>query len=86
MLNNVIRSCDGGGSGTFNGGRYSNPKLDALVDAIRVEPDLAKRRALTGDALRLIARRAAADPAVPAQADLGDAAEHRRRAVAERRA
>ena len=52
MLNNVIRSWDAAGSGTFNGGRYSNPKLDALIDAIRVEPDIAKRRALTGDALR----------------------------------
>ena len=55
MLNNVIHTWDGVGSGAFNGGRYSNPKLDALIDAIRVEPDLTKRRALTGDALRLMA-------------------------------
>jgi peptide/nickel transport system substrate-binding protein len=54
MLNNVIRSWDGASSGAFNGGRYSNPKLDALIDAIRVEPDIAKRRALTGDALRIL--------------------------------
>ena len=54
MLNNVIRSWDGAGSGAFNGGRYSNSKLDALIDAIRVEPDIEKRRALTGDALRII--------------------------------
>lgn len=54
MLNNVIRSWDGASSGAFNGGRYSNAKLDALIDAIRVEPDIAKRRALTGDALRLL--------------------------------
>ena len=54
MLNNVIRSWDGASSGAFNGGRYSNAKLDALIDAIRVEPDISKRRALTGDALRLL--------------------------------
>ncbi|HZA94803.1 MAG TPA: ABC transporter substrate-binding protein, partial [Burkholderiaceae bacterium] len=54
MLNNVIRSWDAAGSGTFNGGRYSDPKLDALIDAIRVEPDISKRRASTGDALRFL--------------------------------
>jgi peptide/nickel transport system substrate-binding protein len=54
MLNNVIRTWDAVGSGTFNGGRYSNPKLDALIDAIRVEPDITKRRALTADALQLM--------------------------------
>ena len=54
MFNNVIRSWDAAGSGAFNGGRYSNPKLDALIDAIRVEPDLTQRRALTGDALRIM--------------------------------
>jgi peptide/nickel transport system substrate-binding protein len=53
-LNATVRSFDGAGSGAFNGGRYSNPTLDALVDAIRTEPDLARRRALTGDALRLL--------------------------------
>jgi peptide/nickel transport system substrate-binding protein len=54
MFNNVIRTFDLAGSGAFNGGRYSNPKLDALIDAIRVEPDIAKRRAMTGDALRMM--------------------------------
>jgi len=54
MLNNVIRTYDGAGSGVFNGGRYSNAKLDGLIDAIRVEPDITKRRMLTGDALRLM--------------------------------
>ncbi len=54
MLNATVRSFDGAGSGAFNGGRYSNPKLDALIDAIRVEPDLGKRRALTGEALRML--------------------------------
>jgi len=55
MLNSIVRSYDGSGSGQFNGGRYSNPVLDALIDAVRVEPDLARRRQLTGDALRLMA-------------------------------
>jgi peptide/nickel transport system substrate-binding protein len=54
MLNSIVRTYDGSGAGQFNGGRYSNPKLDALVDAIRVEPDLARRRQLAGDALRLM--------------------------------
>ncbi len=54
MLNNVVRTYDGVASGAFNGGRYSNPKLDALIDAIRVEPDLAQRRQLVGGALRIM--------------------------------
>jgi peptide/nickel transport system substrate-binding protein len=53
-LNSIVRTWDGKGSGQFNGGRYSNPKLDELIDRIRVEPDLAKRRALVGDALRIM--------------------------------
>jgi peptide/nickel transport system substrate-binding protein len=54
MLNSILRSYDGTGAGAFNGGRYSNAKLDALIDAIRVEPDLARRRQLVGEALRLM--------------------------------
>ncbi len=54
MLNNVVHTWDAAGSGTFNGGRYSNQKLDDLIDAIRVEPDISKRRMLTGDALRVM--------------------------------
>lgn len=54
MLNNTVRTWDGKGSGAFNGGRYSNPRLDALVDAVRVEPDLARRRTLIGDVLRIL--------------------------------
>jgi len=53
-LNSIVRTHDGAGSGQFNGGRYSNAKLDALVDGIRVEPDLAVRRRMVGDALRLL--------------------------------
>jgi peptide/nickel transport system substrate-binding protein len=53
-LNSIVRTYDGSGSGQFNGGRYSNAKLDSLIDGIRVEPDLAVRRRMTGDALRLM--------------------------------
>jgi peptide/nickel transport system substrate-binding protein len=54
-LNGLFRTWDKRGFGTFNAGRYSNPKLDVLIDAIRVEPDLTRRRAMVGVALRLIA-------------------------------
>jgi len=53
-LNAIVRTWDGKGAGQFNGGRYSNPKLDALIDAIRVEPDPGRRRAQIGDALRMM--------------------------------
>ncbi len=55
MLNSIVRSYDGSGAGQFNGGRYSNPRLDALIDAIRVEPEPGRRRQLSGEALRLMA-------------------------------
>jgi peptide/nickel transport system substrate-binding protein len=53
-LNGLFRSFDASGTGTFNAGRYSNPKLDALIDGVRTEPDLTKRRARVGVALRLL--------------------------------
>ena len=54
-LNALFRSRGAGNLGTFNAGGYSNPRLDALIDGIRTEPDLARRRARIGEALRLIA-------------------------------
>jgi peptide/nickel transport system substrate-binding protein len=54
-LNGLLHTWDSNGAGTFNAGRYSNPRLDALIDAIRVENDAQSRRALVGDALRLAA-------------------------------
>jgi peptide/nickel transport system substrate-binding protein len=54
-LNALFRSYDKGGFGTFNAGRYSNPKLDSLIDAMRVEPDLTRRRAMVAVVLRLLA-------------------------------
>ncbi|MGH6610129.1 MAG: ABC transporter substrate-binding protein, partial [Burkholderiaceae bacterium] len=54
-LNALLRTFDPSGNGTFNAGRYSNPKLDALIDAIRIEPDLTRRRAMVGTVLRTVA-------------------------------
>jgi len=53
-LNALFHTWSKDGFGTFNAGRYSNPQLDVLIDNIRVEPDLTKRRAMAGVALRLI--------------------------------
>ena len=53
-LNALFRSFDKGGYGTFNAGRYSNPKLDALIDNIRIEPDITRRRAMVTTVLRLV--------------------------------
>jgi peptide/nickel transport system substrate-binding protein len=54
MLQSTVRSNDGLTAGAFNAGRYSNPKLDALIDGLRVEPDLVKRRQMASDALRML--------------------------------
>lgn len=54
IFNSIARSNDGLAAGAFNAGRYSNPQFDALVDGLRVEPDLAKRQRMVGDALRLM--------------------------------
>jgi len=52
MLSPVLRSKDDKtGNGSFNYGRYVNPKLDALIDAAAVETDSARRRQMITDAL-----------------------------------
>ncbi|MDQ6628965.1 MAG: ABC transporter substrate-binding protein [Pseudomonadota bacterium] len=53
-LNALFRTWSKAGLGTFNSGRFSDPKLDALIDAIRVEPDEAKRRAMSATALGMV--------------------------------
>jgi peptide/nickel transport system substrate-binding protein len=53
-LQSLVRTNDGLAAGAFNAGRYSNPKLDALIDGLRVEPDLTRRSAMVSDALRLV--------------------------------
>jgi len=50
----ILHSYGSEGAGTFNGGRYSNPKLDQIIDAMRVDADIKHRRQLVGDALRLM--------------------------------
>jgi peptide/nickel transport system substrate-binding protein len=52
-LNALLRTWDKAGLGTFNAGRYSNPQLDGMIDAIRTEPDLTRRRAMVGTVLRV---------------------------------
>lgn len=54
-LNALFHTWDPQGGGTFNAGRYSNAQLDTLIDAVRTEPDLTRRRARVGVALRLVA-------------------------------
>jgi len=51
----LFRTYDKAGFGTFNAGRYSNSKLDALIDSLRIEPDLTRRRAMVTTVLRLVA-------------------------------
>jgi peptide/nickel transport system substrate-binding protein len=52
-LSPVLRSPDEKtGNGSFNYGRYVNPKLDALIDAAAVEMNPEKRRQLVWDALK----------------------------------
>jgi len=53
-LNAIVKTYGADGGGTFNGGRYSNPQLDKILDAMRVELDLARRRQLVSDALRIL--------------------------------
>lgn len=54
-LNALFRSWGKEGFGTFNAGRYANPRLDAVIDGLRVEPDIGRRRAQVAEALRLVA-------------------------------
>ncbi|HWL75741.1 MAG TPA: ABC transporter substrate-binding protein, partial [Burkholderiaceae bacterium] len=52
MLSPVLRSKDDkSGNGSFNYGRYVNPKLDALIDSAAVEPNPEKRREMIRQAI-----------------------------------
>jgi peptide/nickel transport system substrate-binding protein len=53
-LNGLFRTFDRSGLGSFNAGRYSNPKVDSLIDSIRTEPDATRRRAMVSTVLRLV--------------------------------
>ena len=52
-LNGLFHTYSSSGQGSFNAGRYSNAKLDVLIDNIRTEPDLLRRRAMVTTVLRL---------------------------------
>ena len=44
----------GGADGSYNLGRYSNAKVDALIDSIKIETDVAKRDALIRDTYKIL--------------------------------
>ncbi len=52
-LQSLLRTVGQGGDGNFNLGKYSNPKVDAAVDALKTETDPARRKALTREALSI---------------------------------
>ncbi len=54
------RTTSSGGDGNY--GRYSNPKVDALIDKIMVEADAAKRNGFITDALNIATTEAALLP------------------------
>ena len=54
-LQSLVRTNDGLAAGAFNAGRYSNARLDALIDGLRVEPDIASRTRMASAALRVMA-------------------------------
>jgi peptide/nickel transport system substrate-binding protein len=51
ILQPVLHSSNKKGDGDYNYGEYSNAKLDALVDQIKTEVDVEKRRKLINEAL-----------------------------------
>ena len=55
-LEALIHSKGEGANGAFNYGNYSNPEIDKLIDAVKVETDDAKRTEMIHQALALFAR------------------------------
>ena len=53
ILQPVLHTANSKGDGDYNYGRYSNPKFDALVDQVKTELDVEKRRKLINEALML---------------------------------
>lgn len=49
----MLHNWDKDGGGTFNAGRHSNARLDALIDAVRIERDPDERRTLVATSLKL---------------------------------
>ena len=54
MLKPVLHSRNDSGAGDANYGNFKNQKLDALIDALEVEMDAAKRLAMINDAIRIV--------------------------------
>jgi peptide/nickel transport system substrate-binding protein len=53
-LTPVLHGRDGKGNGDFNSGRFHDPGLDRLIDAIAVEIDPAKRRSMMLEAFKRV--------------------------------
>jgi peptide/nickel transport system substrate-binding protein len=51
ILQPVLHGANAKGDGDYNYGRYSNAKLDALIDQIKIELDVEKRHKLINEAL-----------------------------------
>jgi peptide/nickel transport system substrate-binding protein len=49
----LLRSVGTGGDGNYNVGRYSNPRMDIVVDRVKTETDLPVRNRLLTEALQL---------------------------------
>jgi peptide/nickel transport system substrate-binding protein len=52
-LQSLTRSVGQGGDGNYNVGRYSNPRMDYIVDRVKAETDLPVRTRLMTEALQL---------------------------------
>lgn len=52
-LQSLTRSVGAGGDGNYNVGRYSNQRMDYIVDRVKVETDLPVRNRLLTEALQL---------------------------------
>ena len=52
-LQSLTRSVGTGGDGNYNVGRYSNPRMDYLVDRVKAETDLPVRNRMLTEALQL---------------------------------
>jgi peptide/nickel transport system substrate-binding protein len=52
-LQSLVRSVGSGGDGNYNVGRYSNPKMDAIIDRAKTETDPFIRPRLLTEALQL---------------------------------
>src|SRR5688572_15696467 len=52
-LQSLTRSVGTGGDGNYNVGRYSNPRMDVVVDRVKVETDLPVRNRFLTEGLQL---------------------------------